>query len=331
MEQYEASKPSPISTILEYQFPTFFEANEFAQLREHAKRISNARRCTMFSAIQQDRFDQPWVVRMIWDGPASAEVKDDIEHHAEGAGAENVSVAVGPLSPEQFLDWVPYRFSMPKTGGGFYNLCRFSNGWAQKQKAPSDHRSGRKRMIQTDKSGQSKPEPVQIERAQEITDSWKPTYRLLQNKGLPPARRQELAEEFPRALERARYVSIMDWIRRWEMLQPEHIDLSSKFIDDYLCGEKPPVREWQDVTNGPTELVVETARWLNGEREPEPYITMVADRLGYIATWGKPDIDLPYLAELTSALPPLVFDDAPYATEGSFDDDLFGDYEEIAA
>ena len=331
MEQYEASKPSPISTVLEYQFPTFIEANEFAQLREHAKRISHARRCTLFTALQQYRFGLPWVVRMIWDGPASDEVKDDIEHHAKNAGAENVSVTVGPLSPQQFLDWVPYRFSMPKTGGGFYNLCRFSNGWAQKQKAPSDHRSGRKRMIQTDKSGQPKPEPVLIERAQAIANSWKGLYRQSQSKFLLPERRQELAEEFQRALDRARYVAIMDWVQRWEMLQPEHIDLSRKFVDSYLCGQKPSDTEWQEATDGPKALVVETARWLNGERGPEPYITMVADRLGYIMRWGKPDIDTHYLTELTHTLPPLVFDDALYDTDGSFDDDLFGDYEEMAA
>ena len=233
--------------------------------------------------------------------------------------------------PQQFLDWVPYRFSMPKTDGGFYNLCRFSNGWAQKQKAPSDHRSGRKQMLQTDKSGQPKPEPVQIERAQAIANSWKDLYRQSQSKFWSPERRLELAEEFQCALDRARYVAIMDWIQRWEMLQPEHIDLSRKFIDSCLCGQKPSAREWQEATYGQKPLVVETARWLNGERGPEPYITMVADRLGYISTWGKLDIDPYFVAELTRTLPPLVFDDAPYATDGLFDDDLFEGYEEIAA
>lgn len=332
MEQYEASAPSPISTVLECQFPTFFEANDFGQLDEHKKRLSQARRCTLFTAFRRYELDKPWVVRLIWDGPASDEEKDAIAHHANTVGATDVRVTVGPVSPQQFKEWVPYRFSMKKDSGGFYILCRFSNGWAQKQKLPSDHRSGLKSMEFMDKSANVKPKPVQIERTQQNTRSWRGTYLLSQNNLVPPEQRQELALEAQRQLERARYVSFMDWIQRWEALQPEHTELSRKFIDAYLCGENPSAREWQEATNGPKELVVETARWLNGERDHEPSILMVAERLSYITTWGEPAIDPHYLARLTRILPPLIFHDAPYSMDGSSDEfDPFDDYEAQAA
>ena len=328
MEQYEASAPSPISTVLECQFPTFLEANDFGQLDEHKQRLSQARRCTLFTPFLRYELDKPWVMRLIWDGPASDEEKDAIEHHANTLGASDVSVTVGPVSPQQFKEWVPYKFSMKKDTGGFYILCRFSNGWAQKQKEPSDHRSGLKSMELTDKSAYVTPEAVQIERTQENTKSWRGTYRLSQNNLVPPEQRHELAQEAQRELERARYVSLMDWIQRWETLQPEPIELSRKFIDDYLCGENPSAREWQEATNGPKALVVETARWLKGERDHEPSILMVAERLAYINTWGEPAIDPHYLAKHTSNLPPLEFHDAPYDMDGSFDEfDPFDDYE----
>ena len=57
--------------------------------------------------------------------------------------------------------------------------------------------------------------------------------------------------------------------------------------------------------------MVEVARWLKGEREPEPAIMMVAARLGYIAEGPVPTIDPAFLSELTATLPPLEFVDEP--------------------
>ena len=108
-----------------------------------------------------------------------------------------------------------------------------------------------------------------------------------------------------RALERARYVNTMDWIARWETLELKHIDATQGFINAYLLEKKPSVTDWQQITSGPKPLVVETARWLNGERNPEPAIRMVAERMGYIAAGPKPTIDQAFLAELTYTLPAL--------------------------
>ena len=315
MEQYAASKPSPVSTVLECDFPTFFKANHFATLDKHKTWIREARRCTLFDAIQEYDLRRPWIIRLILDSPASAEVRDAIEQHAISCGARNVSVTVGPVSPEQFKKWVPHQFSMHKVGKTFFILCRFSNGWAQKRKTPSDNRSGKKEMLRADDSGTEKREPVQTERAKAITKSWKPTYFQSIDKNLQPEKRRELRAQARRELERARQVGFMDWIQRWERLQPEYIDLSRKFIHDYLRGEKPSPREWQDETRGPRELVVETARWLNGARDLEPALVTVAQRLGFIPEGEHPAVDVGYLTELTRTLPPLEFYDEPYPME----------------
>ncbi len=332
MEQYGASKPSPVSTVLECEFPTFFKANNFATLDKHKTWIREARRCTLFDAIQQYDLRQPWIVRVILDSPASAEVRDAIEQHAINSGARNVSVTVKPVSPEQFKEWVPHQFSMHKVGRSFFILCRFSNGWAQKQKTPSDNRSGQTEILRAHHSGTEKPEPVENERAKAITKSWKPTYFMSMDKNLPPEKRRELRKQARRELERARHVAFMDWIQRWEKLQPEYIDLSRKFIDDYLRGEKPSPREWQDQTRGPRELVVETARWLNGTRDVESALVMVAQRLGCIPEGEHPAVDGEYLMELIRTLPPLEFYDEPYSMD-SFPEtsDLFDDCEATAA
>ena len=314
MEQYAASNPSPVSTVLECDFPNFFKCDDFAKDEKHKKWIREARRATLFNALEKYDLHQPWMIRLILDSPASAEVQDAIEQYAISAGARNVSVTVRPVPPEQFKAWVPHQFSLKKGPKSYYNLCRFSNGWAQEQKTPSDNRSGKKEVLLPNDSDAEIIVPVQIERAKAITKSWKPTYHLSKKKFLTPEKRRELRKQARRELQRARLVAFMDWIQRWERVQPEYIDLSRKFIEDYLRGEKPSAREWQQETRGPRELVVETARWLNGARDVEPALVTVAQRLGFIPEGEHPAVDVGYLTELTRALPPLVFHDAPDAT-----------------
>ena len=136
-------------------------------------------------------------------------------------------------------------------------------------------------------------------------------YKESKNPKWTPQLRQSFKEDAQRRLERARYVEFMDWLHRWEALQPNHIIRSKEFIDAYVRGEKPSAREWQEETLGPKGLVVEVARWLKGEREPAPAIRMVAERLAYIAAGPEPAIDPAFLAELTATLPPLEFVDEP--------------------
>lgn len=331
MEQYAASKPSPIATVLKCDFTTFLKADNFAKDDKHKKWIIEARRCSVFNALHEYDLNRPWTFRLILDSPASAEVRDAIEQHAISAGARNVSVTVQPVSPEQFKAWMPKQFSMKKGLNSYYNLCRFSNGWAQKQKTPSDNRRGKTEMLRADGSDTEILAPVQIERATAITNSWKRTHFLSKDQNLPPERRRELDEQAQRELERARHVAFIDWIQRWETVQPECADLSRKFIDEYLRGEKPSAREWQEETKGPRELVVETARWLHGEREVEPAVVTVAQRLGYIPEGDHPAVDASYLMQLMRILPPLEFYDEPYRMEDFPEEgDPFYGYEEAA-
>ncbi len=332
MEQYAASKPSPVSTVLECDFPTFFMANDFATLDKHKNWIPEARRCTLFNALHEYALGRPWKIRLILDSPASVELRDAIEQHAINAGARNVSVTETPVSPGQFMAWLPHQFSMKKGPKSHYNLCRFSNGWAQKEKTPSDNRKGKTERLLAEDSDTEIFVTVQIERATAITKSWKETYNLSNNKDVPPERRRELRKQARRELQRARQVAFTDWLRRWETLHPEYIDRCRKFIDEYRRGEKPSAAEWQAETKGPRKLVVETARWLNGARDVEPAFVTVAQRLGYIPEGEHPAVDVAYLTQLTRTLPPLEFYDEPYVLEAFPEEfDPFDDYAEMAA
>ena len=47
----------------------------------------------------------------------------------------------------------------------------------------------------------------------------------------------------------------------------------------------------------------QTARWLRGQRQPEPALVMISERLGYTQPGPELAIDPAYLTELTSQLP----------------------------
>ena len=120
------------------------------------------------------------------------------------------------------------------------------------------------------------------------------------------------AQEAQHKLERGRYVNFGDWLHRWETLEPQHLETTREFINACVRGENPSVREWQKETQGPKALAIETARYLTGERGPEPAVEMAAERLGLI-TLNEPPIDAEFLAQLTDSLPPLVFHTNPDA------------------
>ena len=61
-------------------------------------------------------------------------------------------------------------------------------------------------------------------------------------------------------------------------------------------------------TRGPRQLVVETARWLNGERDPEPAIILTAETLRFMPRSGQPRIDPGFERELQLSLPPFEID-----------------------
>jgi hypothetical protein len=311
MEQYAASQPSPVSTVLECLFRTIAEAYRFADLPAHRRRVERVRRYTGFSQPEVNWLENPWLVRIIWDAPANGDDLDLIKQHAEDSGAESMSLEVRPVTPAQFMNWLPDRFSLKKPEGGLIILCRFSNNWAHKVEEPRSWRNGLTRTVKNPPMKEGNLQPTQSPRAKAITESWKLWYKESKNPKSTPELRQTFEEETQRRLDRARYVELTDWMHRWEILQPDHIVRSKEFIDAYVRGEKPSAREWQEETLGPKGLVVEVARWLKAEREPAPAIMMVAARLGYIAEGPVPTIDPAFLSELTATLPPLEFVDEP--------------------
>ena len=157
---------------------------------------------------------------------------------------------------------------------------------------PSDWRGGRSIGIRIPHGRPRRTEPRQDERGRRISISWKPLFEA--NPDDPEA---------VRALERARYVNIVDWLTHWETTEFDYIEASRQYIKQYLAGEEPSVTAWQNATKGPRPMVIETARWLRGQRQPEPALVMISERLGYTQPGPAPAIDPDYLTELTSQLP----------------------------
>ena len=65
------------------------------------------------------------------------------------------------------------------------------------------------------------------------------------------------------------------------------------------------MRFWRIMSKAPLEMVEETAKFLSGQREAEPAITLIAERLGFITPQESPHIDPGFLNDLTDRLPPL--------------------------
>ena len=152
---------------------------------------------------------------------------------------------------------------------------------------------------------------IQTDRARVIRASWMSPYKQSRDPALTPGQRAICEEEAVRALERARYVNLRDWLTCWQILEPEHIKTTKRFIDAYLRGKEPSARYWEWKTQGPKPLAVEVARYLNGERDPEPAVMMAAEKLGFISLTA-PAIDPDYLTELTNILPPLSCENPVY-------------------
>ena len=88
------------------------------------------------------------------------------------------------------------------------------------------------------------------------------------------------------------------------------------YINQILDGEEPNLEALETWTSAPKQLVLETAAFLMGEREPEPALTLAAEKLGFISMLGEfPDrhIDAEFLAQLTDNLPPLLKREGPRA------------------
>lgn len=302
-KQYWASKPSPTSTILTVEFADIESADRFAKLPAHRSRIPGIRKHIGFQQSDGWALDEPCLVRILWDTVATSKQQKAILRHANKSNATAVNLDIRPVSESQFKDWLPDHSTIILDNGKRVYASRFSSGWAQEMKLPDDWRNGLTRRVTEEDEKKWMSKPIQGKRAKALRNSWIHHYKMSRNPLLPPEEKQQAEQEAQARLERARYVSAMDWLHRWGTLQPLHIEATREFIEAYLREENPDVRQWQKITRGPKALPVEVARWLNGEREPEPAILLAADWLGY-NTPLEPYIDADFLRELTDSLPP---------------------------
>ena len=308
--QYRSSGPLPLLTMLTCAFPTIGAADRFAKLPAHRTRIPGIRKHVGLWQPDEWVFDDRCLVRILWDAEATEKQQRTIKRHANKSGATNVDLDIRPVSELVFRDWLPDRFTIPLPDGTRINASRFSNGWAQEMKLPNDWRGGLTRTFAGKPGKQLISIAMLTERAKATKDSWVAWYKYSRDSSLRSELRWKAEQEAQTRLERARYVNIMDWLHRWEVLQPFHLDTTREFIESYLCRENPDVRDWQHTTQGPKALAVEVARWLNGEREPEPAILLAAERLGFI-TPLQPYIDVKFLLELINTLPPFELQKSP--------------------
>ena len=303
-QQYFIGRRSDTATTLVALFPNPFDAGEFASRKAHDRRIPGILRFSILKQSAPFGPDKPCEARIIWDGVANADQLDEVVEHAVSNHGINITTEILPVSEEQFLNWLPNHFSIRTTElrkdgkQRSVNACRFSNGWPQPVKMPSDWRGGRSTSGRIPYNRPRPAEPSQDPRGRLISSSWRPQFE--DNPDNPEA---------VRALERARYVNIVDWLTHWETVEFTYIEACRQYIDLYLAGGEPSIRAWQDQTQGPRPLVVQTARWLRGQRQPEPAVVMISERLGYTQAGPEPAIDPEHLTELTSQLPEFVIFD----------------------
>ena len=303
-QQYFIGRRSDTATTLVGLFSSPHAAGAFASRKAHDRRIPGIRRFAILKQSAPFGPDQPCVARIIWDGVANADQLSEAVQHAVDNGSTNITTDILQVSEAQFLEWLPNRFSIvtsePDEHGTrkSVNTCRYSNGWPQPVDMPSDWRGGRSTTVRVPYDSPPRNEARLDSRGSAIRRSWRT--KFAENPDDPEA---------VRALERARYINTVDWLTHWETAEYNNIEACQQYIDQYLAGRKPSVREWQNTTNGPRQLVDQTARWLRQQREPEPAVVMISERLGYIQPGPEPAIDPQYLTELTSQLPEFVIFD----------------------
>ena len=298
-QQWQASVTSPTATFLKAEFPTPDAAAYFAGLKGLLSRRERFTKLTILKQTREAGPDHPCWVRIIWDCVATNRQITNVRKRAFAAGGRRRKCGRIAVSEAQFLEWLPDQPTLmgektSKRKTGKINACRFPNGCAQPLEIPDDWRDGLSRNSAIRSSSERRLEPTNIERGVKIRNSWRPFY--IADPDSPIANRR---------LERARYVNAYDWIHRWMTMDEEtpNLSMSREFINAYLSGQNPDVKQWQLTTRGPRPMVVETARWLNGERDPEPATILVAHAVELVKTPIEKHIDPNFLNELDQTLP----------------------------
>ena len=298
-QQWQASATSATSTYLLAEFPTPNDAAYFAGLKGLLSRQEKIIKITVLHQSGKGGPDQPCWVRVIWDCAATNRQITNVRKRARASGGRRLKTAKIVLSEEQFIKWMPDKFRMQaaKTKNrksDSINTCRFPKGCAQPIKIPDDWRDGLRRNAAMPRASGRSAKLTQVPRGVMIRESWR--RRFLKDPDSPEANRR---------LERARYINAMDWMTRWMELDEENsnLDASEVFIKAYLAGRDPDVKAWQEQTHGSRHMIIETARWLNGERDPDPATMLVAEGLRLSNQSVEPHIDPDFLHRLTLILP----------------------------
>ena len=310
--QYKYGAPAPIQTVMEFQARTPRKAREFTGNRQHARRLPGTRRLSLLDqkAVKDDEDGTRKSCQgvLIWDGEIPEPVRIQMEKHACKLKMTHVKVYAAALDETKLRDMLPTRLRLP---GLDINTCHFSPGWAKKRLPYSDWRDGVCRVVGIADGGIPVTELWQPERAKAIAQSWRPLFYFEQDNDLPPAERERERRWAMPYLHRARFVDFLDWLYS---MSSRALKFTKFCINQILDGEEPNLKALETWTSAPKQLVLETAAFLMGKREPEPALTLAAEKLGFISMPGKfPDrhIDPEFLAQLTENLPLLLSHEGP--------------------
>ncbi len=306
--QYEYGEPAPVQTILEFKARNPNKARKFTGNREHSRRLPGARRISFLYQQHVSDDDENGARKgcqgvLIWDGIIPDRARIQMEQHARKHKMSYVKAYTVALTSSALEKLLPTRLRLP---GQNINTCHFSRGWAKKRLPLRDWRDGHGQVLAVPEDGEPVTELWQPERSKDIAEAWRPLFKFEWDNDLTPAERAVIREGLMPHLHRARYVNLLDWLYS---MSESALERTRDCINVILNGGKLNLTWWRQKTRAPKELVLETAAFLMGEREPEPALTLAAERLGFISirgAWESRHIDPDFLAGLTDHIAPLM-------------------------
>ena len=315
--RYAQSLPGPLQTILTFTALDPTEARKFASNRQHSRRLPGARRYSQLSqeglSEETDGTSLPCDGLLLWDGEMDHSKLQQVEAHAKSGGMYNVNAYVTAVDEDKFRGWLPSRLTLFGRDNEKLDATHFGRGWAKELKPEKDGRDGRTRVKYVPDGEDPVTRCSEGERAKAIRKSWRPYFESLSNPTLTPQERAAALGLYIHHFHRARYINWADWLY---CMSPKTLEATKLCIEMRLKGEKPNLKYWRTLTDAPETMIHYTAEWLMGKRAPEPAITLVGERLGFISMWREPHIDPDFLAELTDTLPPLLSVEAPRDVRG---------------
>ncbi len=309
--RYLASNPAELQTVLQFTAPNPFEGWKFRKNAQHNRRATTRRISLLhqnYLEADEDGSEMPTHGILIWDGPMAEDKCEAIKKHADDNGMYNVRVDVIPLDGDTLREMMPNGLTIIREGGNTVETCRLVRGWAKERKLERNWLDGEQKTERIPEYGEPITRVQMSERAKAIEASWKPRFEFERDIYLTPEEKQAKRAEAMPYLHRARYVGTKDWL---DTESGRALKAMRRCIEAIRNGEQSPIRFWRIVSKAPLELVEETGKFLSGQREPEPAILLIAERLGFISPQEEPHIDPAFLSELTDRLPPLERSSSP--------------------